>query len=340
MKNGSSFYAFSALHSVGHILGIAPFKLKVTPKKSTTALNRYSFSLSLFYTILYIFLLAYIIINDDILRIVGKGVPKKFLYVNVANIYVGSVTVVALLYFRFDRYANLGVSFKYFNEIEELLKILGCVINYQKLKSILTWAMASQSVAYLCYFTFIAYYSAANLPADLPLFCVKLIPSYQIAVGQFIFSRYIYLIWLNCYQLNKAIRNNVIRDVSRRTGIDFKADKQIFYFRRLSKKSTNGDVLQKLKLVCKAYAKICECSFVLEEYFSGAFFSIIFMSFINSLFGTFELMYIFIAISKGYRNIRYQSIAVRAVRILANSYNLYSIIDICTSCEKEVNYYI
>lgn len=335
MQNGSTFYAFSSIHNVGNILGIAPFKLKVAPKKSKTVLNYFSFSLSVFYTIVYIFSLAYIIITDEILKTYGNGVPGKFSYVEVANIYAGGVTVATLIYFRFTRYINLAISFEYFNEIEELFKVLGCAINYQKLKSKLTRTITSQTVGYLCYLTFIAYYDVDDLPADLPLLYVTSIPSYQIAVGRFICSRYIYIIWLTLCKLNKAIRNILTKQVSRETD-NFKADEHIFYFGGTSKKATNGEVLQELDLIWKAYAIICDSSFVLDEYYSGAIFSIIFMSFINTLFGTFQLLYMFIAMWKGYGGIQYQNIVVRFVRIIGNSFNLFSIIDICTSCEKEV----
>lgn len=341
MQNGSMLNAFSPIVKAGHATGIIPFKYKICSKKSKTVLYIPTFSISVFILSLYIVTVTYTLILDDFRAFIGKGLPKIYLYIELASVYAGCASIGSMIFFRFRHMDNLAISFEYFNDIEELFKSLDCAIDYKRLNLRSMVIVLMQSVLYVSYLSVITYISDGfSSYARLPWIFVNFTPSYQIAIGRFICASFVHLIWLNLCQLNTAVEKLVHMTIARRTVDDYKRNKNIFNFRRFSNKFNDEEIVQKLDYILKTYAKICDCSIKLNEYYSGITFSIIFLSFLYTLFNTFSVMLCFIGIfAKGY-DIPTSQVVLHLVRVAGNIVNLLVLIDMCNICEKEVHAYI
>lgn len=341
MQNGSTFYAFLPLLYVGHVIGIAPFKFKIVPMKSKTFLYTPTFIVAIFNLSLYICTLSYTIISGDLRKMIMEGTPKIYLFVEELAVYAGLAIVISLLFFRFRKMDNLAATFEYFNEIEIFFKRLDCAIDYKKLRRRFTITVLMQILIYVSYLTLTwivggGFYTFKRLPSTF----VNFTPSYQIALGRFVCASFIHLIWLNLFQLNTAIRKLVHMTISLRPSDNIKDFKQVFTLRRFSKKLNNQDFLQKLDLILRAYAKICDCSIILNSYYSGMNLSVIFLSFLFTLFNSFSAMILLIGnFSKGF-NYPLSHIVLHLIKSIGNVINLFVLINICNMCEREVTTYI
>lgn len=338
MNNGSTFYAFSPLLFVGHVTGIAPFSFKIAPKKSKTELYIPTLSMAIFNLSLYICTFTYTIISDDIRKFTLEGTPKIYLFVEEVSVYAGCAIVVIMFFFRFRKKDNFAISFEYFNEIEELFKGLDCAIDYKRLRKEFVITVIMQTLMYVFYLTLISNVGEGFSSYErLPSIFVTFTPSYQIAIGRFICASFVDLIWLNLFQLNTAIRNLVhIMTTSPRPADDIKDFKQIFTLIRFSNKLNDQDILQKLDSILKAYAKICDCSIILNTHYSEMKLSVIFLSFLFTLFNAFSAMILLIGnFSKGC-HFPSSQIVLHFVRCSGNVVNLFILINICNMCEREV----
>lgn len=338
MQNGSTFYAFLPILYVGHVTGIAPFTFKIAPKKSKTSLYIPTLGVAILNLSLYVCTLIYTITSGDFIK--SKGTPKIFFLIEEVVVYAGCAVVSSMLFFRFQKINSLAVAFEYFNEIEELFKSLGLAIDYKKLRWRFLKHVLMQTLIYFSYFTLISNVGEEFGSYErLPSIFVHFIPSYQITLGRFICANFVHLIWLNLFQLNTAIRKLVHMAISRQSADDIKDFKKILTLRRYSKKLNDRDILPKLDLILMSYAKICDCSFILNAYYSGMILSIIFLSFLTVLFNTFIAMILLIVnFSKG-RHFSSGQIFLHFIRCLGNVINLFVLIDICNMCEREVIIY-
>lgn len=340
MQNGCSFFSFSPVIFLGNITAIAPFEYKIFPKKSKTILHIPTFILAIFNLCFYVLSFTYTVISDDYSNFIGKGIPNIYLYVELASVYAGCVTVSALTFFRFRNVDNLAIVFQYLNEIEKLFKNLDCAIDYKGLRRRFRIVVLSQTLIYVSYLSLASFVRGGFSSYErLPSIYVNFTASYHMATSRFMCASFVMLVRIFFHQLNIAVQKIFEVTNSRQPADDVMNNKHV-YSKRFSNKLTDKDMLQKLDLIVKAYGKICDCSLLLDEYFSGINLSVMFLSFLITLFNTFSIMILFIGIFTTGLCISASQVCLHFMRCFGNISNLYILINMCNMCEREVRNYL
>lgn len=325
--------AMSPILKSGRVTSIIPFSFHIDPGKSKAFIN-FKYSLfSIIMLIAYITCLIYVIVTGWSLSIESSNFNQIYVYSEYSQLSIGAITLGCIILFRYAKRHKLAVYLENVLDVNKMLvNELGYERNYVTTKRNILFAVLIQQAQCLSCMAFITYMSPViTQTSDIPIFLIKYIPLYNLSLTQFICSLFIYVIWKDLHALNKEITKMYLKqDVLLDADQSFALSNDWTNKKDLSKNLT---ALEKLDLMWKIYAKICDSSFVLNEYISWTTYYILAGSFISILFETYKLMRIVFQIIKG-EEIDEDLLSMTVVEFFLNFTNVVIVIKVCNQCEK------
>lgn len=323
----------SPVLALGHVSGITPFEFHISPGKSKTVL---SFRYNVFNVIsIVIFIISSIIvIKQDDMSWMEESYPKIFLYSEVIQDTFGAVWFSIIMMTRYINREKLAIYLEFLYDLEKALEEMGCEINYLVVKRNISIAVTLQLFQGFGLMGFIIYLNPILKGfRETPYFFIKYFPIYDIKLTQFIFSLFVYLCFKGLDALNKEIpKIQVINDIPiKDTRLHFISD-----LKQIKVQPKEILMLGKLDLLCKVYAKICDCTFMLDKYFSLSIFAVLAGSSLGVLFNAFYIMSIVADTMQG-SNFDWNNITISLAEALLNSINIITVIYVCNRCEQEVS---
>lgn len=319
---------------LGRVSGITPFDFHISSGKSKTILI-YRYNVLNIISIVAFFISSIIVTIQDMSWMV-EDYPKIFLYSEIIQDVFGGVWFSVLMITRYLKRDKLANYFQFLYDSEKFLEEIGCEINYLALKRNISIAVILQLIEGFCLIGFIAYLNPIlNGIGETPYFFIKYIPISEIKLTQFIFTLLVYLIYKAFNVLNQVIPKIKLINVIpvKNTILHLLSD-----LKQINVKQKEIIILEKLELFCKVYVKLCDCSFMLGEYFSLAIFAILAGSSMGVLFNAFYIMTSVADTMQGVP-MNWDNLTISLTESLLNSVNIISVIYVCNRCEQEVSYY-
>lgn len=334
IQSNSILNSMSPVLLLGRLSGIVPFDFTVVSGITKIVLSLPFLYLNIFRLAAFGCFFITLVLHPNVGK-VWKETSQVYYYAELTQIYAGFVTTVLLAIFKFMNSYKIGLNFTLFDEIDKLFEGLGFKLDYALLKMKLCLAVILQTIYFgSCMLTTI---QAGRTSVTLER-CLTIVVIFTSCVttcmGQFICSSFIYIVWLISNSLNKEIIKITESIRGYKIDADIKNNKRSFILEIIAKPG-DCDLRGKIDIVWKIYAKICDCSINLNKYLSMITFSLISLSYVNTLFNAYYVIYIIASGVQTYR-FPYLLLFLRMLRCFVNGLNIFLFSYVCNFCEDEV----
>lgn len=318
----AKFYAFT------------PFKYIVKKRKSKTVLSIPYLIWFIMLKILYFSCLLITVMNnvsnmDNKNNISILELSEKF------QIYTNLFAFVYLILDTWINKDDLAIFFQIQEEVDSILKSLGCRRYYHQLK----FKMFLRTNVYITVYSLYGIADVFLKPktsnwASYSLTSTLYTPVVQIGATLTVFTAFVHVITLNLATLNEEIttlsrthESTMCRLNNTKGSVDFWTTANL--------QSRNTLLLEKINFLWNVYIKICDSSFVISRYFSGKVLVVLAMSFLYVLLNFFFLLSSFFKLLSN-DLIERRLILFAVMQFLLNSSNIIVIIRECDLCEQLV----
>lgn len=333
-QSNSILNSVSPILMLGRLTGMVPFEYQVVSGITTSVISLPWFCFNMFRLAGFSYSFLALILHPNVGK-VWKETSQVYYYAELTQIYAGFLTTVFLVVFKFVKSYKIATNFTLLDEMDKLFEGLGFKIDYTLLKMKMFIAVIVQMIYFASCILVTIQAGRVSITLERCLTLgVIFTSSVTTCMGQFICSSLIYLVWLRINSLNKEIIKIKVSFRSNQKDADVENNKISVRLECIAKPG-DSNFRGKIDIIWKVYAKICNCSHNLNDYLSIITFTLITLSFINTMFNAYYVIYIIATGVQTYR-FPYLLLFLRMVRCFVNGLNIFWFAYICNFCEDEV----